>query len=555
MNSNQAINPIDYINLDQTGARELFNRSQAAMDEAMKWQALWQRVMNLVAPNNNNYWNSAGTKKRYNVYDNSAYYYANTYAAQFIASGFTPRTKWCSFTPSWQMVRTHMERNGDDLNSDKAWNSARNYLKRGLAKISDRCFDLIFDSNFDEITPSWVKNYEITDAFMRIDRDRYRGGGVTFFNAPLGSYGFEIDNFMNIWGVYYCTSMTVGNARLQWDLVNVPASVNEKTKVNLVECYVKEGNRWKFVVLMSPGSTTQNGAGASIVTKPKYYQFCPWAILRGPSVPSEIWSRGILVNCLQDIERINNEKYLDIINRELATHTSFMYRDDGSINPSTFKLGPGSLIKVRSTGGTNGPSLMPITMPYNLAARQDSREESHSDLVRNILGDPMMNKDRNSYQSATEWLDRQRFDQIRHGVNYGAINNAAKSVLMSVSEIMLGDEGMMDMPDELDAFASMGELSNLGVQLESPISKMYNSQQVESLLGIVQIASSIAPELVQRTMNVPEIPLWLADKMGVPQDPLFKSESDQEEEAYQAGQLEASSNPANSVIPIRSGAL
>ena len=548
MNTIQATSPMSVNDLGNVNALNLYKRASSAFQEANKWQGVWMRLMTFVAPQLNNYYNASGTAKRPNCYDNSAMHYTNSYIAQFIANVFPPESKWASFSPSYAMIRAFAEQTGDNINDQESWSQIYDFLNRGCEKLTNRVFDVIHDSNFDEIIPSVVRNFAISCGALHISRDTYRGHGVSFYNPPLGSFSFDTDSTGNVYGIFYQSRMLLANARLQWKLVNVPPFAKEDQEVTITECTVKEGDSWVYYVLMMVGNDGR--VPATIVNKPKKMDFCPWALLKDKANAGETFPRGILLNCLADIEATNNDAYLDRLNREIATFTSFMYRDDGSIDPKTFNLRPGSLIKVASTGGPNGPSLVPITMPYNLAVHQATRDENRSDLMRNLLGDPMLSKDYNSYQSAREWSDRQRLNQIRHGGYYGAIQHFARSVLLSVTEQMLGVEGLIDIPEELSGFNSIRKLGDLGVRLESPISYMYNTQEVESLVGIIQVVGSISPELMQSTMNLKEIPRWLGRKAGVSSE-LFLTDEQQEEQAKLAEGLMMASNPANSVTPLK----
>lgn len=553
MNTIQATSPVGVNKLSDTTALGLYQRASAAFQEANKWQGVWMRLMTFVAPQLNNYYNASGTGKRPNCYDNSAMHYTNSYVAQFIANVFPPESKWASFRPSYAMIREFADQTGDNINDQESWNHIYDYLQRGCEKLTDRVFDVISDSNFDEVIPTVVRNFAISCGAMHVGRDTYRGHGVSFYVPPLGSFGFDADSLGNIYGIFYQSKMLLSNARLQWKLSNIPDNIKENQEVTITECTVKNGDKWTYYVLMGVGNG-RKGAPVAIVAKPRDMDFCPWSLLKDRATTGELWPRGILMNCLPDIEATNNDAYLDRLNRETATFTSFMYKDDGSIDPKTFNLKPGSLIKVASTGGANGASLVPITMPYNLAAHQATRDENRSDLMRNLLGDPMLSKDYNSYQSAREWSDRQRLNQIRHGGYYGAIQQFARSTLLSVTEQMLGIEGLIDIPEELSGFRSIRKLGDLGVRLESPISYMYNTQEVESLIGIVQVVGSISPELMQTTMNLREIPRWLGRKSGVTSD-LFLSDDEQAQQADAAEALMMASNPANSVTPMQGGTL
>lgn len=549
MNTIQATSPVGVNRLGDVSAMSLYRRASAAFQEANKWQGVWLRLMTFIGPQLNNYYNASGTGKRPNCYDNSAMHYTNSYVAQFIANVFPPESKWASFRPSYAMIRDFADKNGDNVNDMESWNHIYDYLQRGCEKLTDRVFDVIADSNFDEVIPAVVRNFAISCGAMHVGKDTYRGHGVSFYAPPLGSFGFDADSLGNIYGIFYQTKMLLANARLQWKLINVPSHIQEDTEVAITECTVRNGDKWTYYVLLCAGKGRGNDPVA-IVTKPRDLDFCTWALLKDRANAGELWPRGILMNCLPDIEATNSDAYLDRLNREMATYTSFMYKDDGSIDPKTFNLRPGSLIKVASTGGPNGPSLMPITMPYNLAAHQATRDENRSDLMRTLLGDPMLSKDYNSYQSAREWSDRQRLNQIRHGGYYGAIQQFARAALLSVTEQMLGIEGLIDIPEELSGFKSIRKLGDLGVRLESPISYMYNTQEIESLIGIVQVVGAISPDLMQTTMNLREIPRWLGRKSGVGSE-LFLTDEEQEQQAEAAEGLMMASNPANSVTPMQ----
>jgi hypothetical protein len=551
--NSQGTNPINYVDLSKNDERSLCIRATAAFTEAEKWQGLWQRILNFISPNFNNYWNAAGTTGKIENYSSYAFSCSNSYAAQLVAAGFPPRSRWCSFVPSTHMILRFMELNDFPANDENFYASAKDTLTRGLKKISDRAFDLILDSNFDEICPAWIRQFSITDSFMRITKDYYRGHGISFFVPPLGSYAYDIDAFGNIWGVFYQTESTVANAKLQWDLNRIPPGLKDDCKINVIECYVREDMRWRYELLITPGRGS-DGSTASFGAKTQYFNFLPWSVLKGISTPAEIWSRGIITNCFSDIVKENIREQLDLINRELATNVMFMYRgDDASFNPHTFRSQPGAMVRVKEVTGPK-QSLAPITIPYNQSVHQSSKVESRADISRNLLGDPILNKDSNTYLTAREWSDRQRMDQLRFGVNFGAINRAAKNLLLSVAEHMMAIEGIAIFPDELKVFEKGGikELASLSVQLESPISKMYTSQEVESLTAMLQISAAVSPELTLSTVKVNDIPRWLAEKMGI-DIALFKTAEEQAEEANAAQRLSEATNPAASVVQRRPG--
>jgi hypothetical protein len=160
----------------------------------------------------------------------------------------------------------------------------------------------------------------------------------------------------------------------------------------------------------------------------------------------------------------------------------------------------------------------------------------------------MLNGDRNTYQSATEWVDRQKRNQLTWGKDFGKILPASKNILLSVCEVGLGS-GDIEWPEELDDFRGTGELEKFGIKLESPVSKMYNSQEVESLVAITQIAQSLSPQLLGAALRVEDLPRWLGVMLGVDQS-LFKTREEMEELAESAEEMSAMSNPAQNIMPM-----
>jgi hypothetical protein len=548
MNAVQAVAKNVDVMVGSTDGKSLHERSERAFNEVNQWNGMWQRIMQHISPESNNYYNASGTTKRTNIYDNTAIYYANMYISQFISNIFPPQTKWGALVPSCSLLNSYLRRNGLSPNDGYAVASAREDLQRGCDSLTRQIFDLILDSNFDTVLPKVIASYMIAGSAMHVSHDGYRGHGIEFFVPPLGSYGYDVDGFGNVYGVFYSTEMNMSNARLQWDLINVPETLGPKSTVRLIECTVKEGPLWKYVVLLSPSKNNVSRGESMVVTEPRYFSINPWTLFRPGTARSEIWGRGRLAECFQDLERINQETYNRIINQEMATQNVFMYKDDGSINPHTFRIGPGALIKVKSTGGPTGASLVPLQMPYNLEAVARSRDESLDNIRKLTLGDPMLNADRNTYQSATEWVDRQKRNQLTWGKDFGKILPASKNILLGVCELGL-ESGDIEWPIELEDFRGTGELEKFGIKLESPVSKMYNSQEVESLVAITQIAQSISPQLVGLSLKVDDIPRWLGTMLGVDQS-LFRTREEMATIGAESEELSAMSNPAQAVTPM-----
>jgi hypothetical protein len=60
-------------------------------------------------------------------------------------------------------------------------------------------------------------------------------------------------------------------------------------------------------------------------------------------------------------------------------------------------------------------------------------------------------------------------------------------------------------PNKLEDFQGTGELEKFGIKLESPVSKMYNSQELELLVAITQIAQSLSSQLLGVALRVEDL--------------------------------------------------
>ena len=113
--------------------------------------------------------------------------------------------------------------------------------------------------------------------------------------------------------------------------------------------------------------------------------------------------------------------------------------------------------------------------------------------------------------------------------DYGKIVAFAKNILLSVCDLGLSS-GEIVLPAELALFEGSYDLDYFGVKLEAPISKMYNMQEVESLVSAVQIIGSIDPQLLSNGFDLAKIPDWIAEKLGIDHEILRTQE---EKEALQ----------------------
>jgi hypothetical protein len=79
---------------------------------------------------------------------------------------------------------------------------------------------------------------------------------------------------------------------------------------------------------------------------------------------------------------------------------------------------------------------------------------------------------------------------------------------------------------------------------------MYNSQEVESLVAITQVAQSIIPQLVGLSLRVDDIPRWLGVMLRVDQS-LLRTREEMVAIGKKSEEISAMSNLVQAVTPLR----
>ena len=271
----------------------------------------------------------------------------------------------------------------------------------------------------------------------------------------------------------------------------------------------------------------------------------PWLVFRWSKASGEVYGRGPVFNGISAIKTCNLVIEMILENAQMAISGVWQISDDGTVNPDTINLVPGSVIPV----APNSDGLQPLKMAgnFNVAdlVLQDMRHNIKKALYNEMLGRPMAK----TPMSAREVAERQADLQRQIGAAYGRLQAEFIQPLIKRVVYLLKKQGRIQLP-VIDG-------REIRVKPESPLSKAQQQQDVlnvDSFLELVMMR--FGPQMLNMVVKSEVAAEYLAKKLGVPLEILREPEereaiANQIAQMAQQGQnpMEGGAAPPNQAPP------
>lgn len=303
----------------------------------------------------------------------------------------------------------------------------------------------------------------------------------------------------------------VRDLEVLWADVKIPPALSDllkkdEAKVNLCEITYWGGpkdNRWYYEVIYTNGEGKE---GARIVER--VYDICPWTIFRWIRLPGVAYGPGPVLLSLADIRTANKIVEMVLKNAALALSGVYLARDDGVLNPDNITLSQGAILPVASTGGTAGASLVPLQTGRNFDIGQLVLKEFQERIRMGLYDDSLREKVGNP-RSAQEIIQLVRDLTQDIGSAIGRLTSDTVNYGRKVVDILVR-QGMIEVPIKIDQFT-------LKLQINSPLANAQQLREVEKIIQWLQTVISIGgPQLALVVAKMPEIMVYIADRLGVP---------------------------------------
>lgn len=492
---------------------------EAEKRKLVNWDTLYRETMELFCPNRENFYNQiSGQKKGRQVYSSSPYI-ALDKASNNLHASLTPHMK------KW--VHLKAGRNIQPENKEAA--------AKQLQEITATLFDHIFASNFDLAASEFYKDIIIgTGAMLVNGTDK---NPLIFTAVPLNELYISTGSLGIVDKVFRKYKVKYGDIKDTWDDAKISKDLQQLIDDSPdKEVEVIEGTIPKRVKLYNAEldkDVEQDGYGYYVcLSKGEDFiverdmPVSPWIVSRWSVLSGEEWGRGPAVISLNDAKTLNQFIKLHMQSMEITTHPMYTIVDDGVINISNIRIGPGAMIPVSANDGVFGPSIAPLRSGGNLQASQIEVQR-----LENSINDQMYTEAIGSVtlpvKTATEISIRQEELSKRIGSAYGRLQYEFIQPLINACLYQLDRLSIINMND----FRVDGQ--NISIDAVSPLAMGQAQEEINNVVKYVEFAlGSFGPQLGLGMLKPDQILMFMADHLNLPMNLRFTAE--EAEQAKQA---------------------
>lgn len=431
-------------------------------------------------------------KEQADLLDSTGSESANVLAAS-IVSGLTPANdQWLN------------------LKSD----SDKDAVERWLSIVAAKIWRNIHASGFDAECFEGVVDGVVGGMFaLYIDINRTRGGFM-FQQWPLSQCYFASSTNMTIDTVFRAYKLTAAQAVAAFgdkcgEAVNMAAKDKPETKFDFIHAIFPRA------VYKPQGLRSRNMPFASVhvcketrrVARESGFHEFPVVAPRYNRIPGTVYGTGAVSLALPDIKELNVLKGWEKKAAALAVAGMFIAEDDGVLNPSTVKVGPGKIIVANSVESmrplmTGSDFKVAFTSEANLQAQ--IRKVMMADTLGQQGGQPM---------TATEVQARLNLLRQQLGPVFGRFQAEYLTPLVErCFYLMLRDGALPEPPAEMDGV-------NFHVTFDNPLARAQRMTQVAAIeqleQGLVGLSQALGPEVMD-IFNLEAAQREKAFALGVP---------------------------------------
>lgn len=388
-----------------------------------------------------------------------------------------------------------------------------------LEEATDIIFDHLNHSNFNAQIKETFLDLGVSTGCILVEE----GDGIeTFLNFRSVSLS-EVILERSAKGipetVWREIKVTIADIQHIWPKAELTQSLKDKMasdptqEVKLVEGVAQDHKTREYVSMLLDMESKE-------VLYEEKIESSPWIIFREATIPGEVYGRGRVMRCLDQIKVLNKfvENYLRSL--EWQAHPLFTATDDSVRNPYSMSLRPGSITVVDSNE-RNNPSIAPISVGGNPQLLEFAVVKWQDFIRQAMMSKPFGNMEDTPVRSATEMSIRNADLQSVQGSAAGRLQTELiERLISSVAEILIRAGKLQ--PMKID-----GKM--VTIKFTSPIARQQDSDELMILMQGMEMLAGLDPNEVKRELKTEEVPEFIIDKLGLPTK--FKR-SDMEKQEY-----------------------
>ncbi|MHB1231580.1 MAG: portal protein [Burkholderiales bacterium] len=462
-------------------------------------------------------------------------------------------------------------------------------LISGLTPASSQWFQLTIPNVPDKLIPkdvkAWLQNAS-TAIFEAIHSSNYNAEAYEFFTdiGIGGMAGLFIDKhpegglYFEMWSLaaLYCKE-TLSRGYIDTVYRKVPMSAQEAINkfgisalpVEIQQHYATNPSSSKvfdFIHTIRPrlkngkqvaGKTNKQMPWEAIyvyketgvvVSESGYNEF-PVVIPRWMKIPDTDYALGPFNDALPDVKTLNQVMEMMLTNADMAIAGTFAVKDNGTINPATFKIGARKVVIVEDPN-----DIKPLTTAGDFRIAQEEIQRLQAQIKRVMMSDQLAPNDR-ANMTATEVQTRTQMVRMILAPVYGRLQSEFLDPLIRRCFGLMARANLLGTPPQ-----SMQQTFGTFIPTyQSPIAKAQKMEMVTSL-------DNFNARLTQMAQVSPNVLDWydsdaaihiVADLLGTPVDVLRDEKDVQQsrDQKEQQQQMQQSAQAMQQMTPEQQQAI
>lgn len=506
--------------MNKTNVENILNRYNSASEGNQAFYSLYKKAYELSAPNANNIDKTShrGNLTQVGVLDSTMAKAADSFVNTSVTTICPPQTRWMELTPAKKSVNAIAEM----LQQDPT--DVQEELTELHQMNTDAFFDALNQSNFYTIVDQLFRDMFVGTSCLLIQpsNDLFNSASPLDFTAiPPLDIAVEVAPNQKITAVFRKTDVKYSDIKYIWpdfDLSVIrdnPVDKYASSKTFYEACLLEPKwvttpsgemvlKRWRYVVICD------NKIGYE-----KYYRNNPfvvffWNLLHGENV-----GRGLCLKAMPDALEL--EAMVDLKNRWMQMYALGVHTVQPSkmFNPATTKIRPNGVLLVKEQGAiqTLNPAGNPQAQQLEIEQLKQSIKQMSLDF--NVPEDPRMTATQVNYIA-------QRQLQIFAGVVGRIQFQLLWPIVQNCLDILI-ESGDVILPQGLSQIDS----TTTRLNILSPIGRVQNLNDINSLMTSLQYIGQIDPSLIPLHVKTEELPTWIFEQMGSPAKFLRSNEETQ----------------------------
>ena len=323
---------------DLGGMTTVLKRFGKAKERRELWRSLLQEAYDFALPQKETFnFHSPGQKKNRHIYDSTAVMGVRTYAARIQSAHTPPWKQWMNFVAGTDTPKAD-----------------RDNLNKQLEEATEIFFNHLDESDYSNQSTESDQDLAISTGAMFFEEGNELEGEplFKFTSIPLAQLYLEAGEGTKNTG-WREHEVEARNVPLMWPQGNFGKDLEDKIekspdeKVKIINGVLRANGAFWQIVIYEPKKQ---------LIFAQDFTTSPLIIYRTNVIPGEVYGRGPVIDVLADIRTANKVKEYILKNGALQMTGVYTAMSDGTWNPHTVTIAPGSIIPVGSNSNQN-PSI------------------------------------------------------------------------------------------------------------------------------------------------------------------------------------------------------